>query len=99
MYESNAVCSRAPEILGTKPFWISGRTTLIMKDANKGTVASNFRPITCLPLMWKLLTGMTADSLYNYLQDSNLLPHEQKGKDPDPDRDRDRDPERQKINC
>ena len=49
--------------------------------------------------MWKLLTGMTADSLYNYLQDSNLLPHEQKEKDPDPDRDPDPDPERQKINC
>ena len=46
------------------PKWMtSGRTTLIMKDTNKGTVASNFRPITCLPLMWKLLTGMIADSL------------------------------------
>ena len=50
-----------------------------MKDTNKGTVASNFRPITCLPLMWKLLTGMIADSLYNYLEDGSLLPHEQKG--------------------
>ena len=62
------------------PKWItSGRTTLNMKDANKGTVASNFRPITCLLLMWKLLMDMIAESLCNYLEDSSRLPHEQKG--------------------
>ena len=34
------------------PEWmISGRTTLILKDPRKGTVASNYRPITCLPTL------------------------------------------------
>ena len=62
------------------PKWMtSGRTTLIMKDKNKGIVASNFRQISCLPLMWKMVTGMIADNLYNYLEDSGLLPKERKG--------------------
>ena len=30
-----------------------GRTGLLQKDKNKGHIASNYRPITCLSLMWK----------------------------------------------
>ena len=47
------------EILeGTKeiPSWMTyGRTVLCQKDPAKGNSVENFRPITCLPLMWKLL--------------------------------------------
>ena len=35
---------------------------------------SNYRPITCLPLMWKLLTG----DIYSHLEENDLLPVEQK---------------------
>ena len=42
--------------------WMTrGRTSLLQRDKSKGNVASNYRPITCLPLMWKLLTGVIAD--------------------------------------
>ena len=34
---------------------------MLQKDKNRGNVASNYRPITCLPLMWKLLAGVIAD--------------------------------------
>ena len=47
------------------------------KDSAKGTVASNYRAIVCLPIMWKLLTGIFA--IYDHLKDNNLLPDEQKG--------------------
>ena len=30
-----------------------GRTSLLQKDKSKGSVAINYRSITCLPLMWK----------------------------------------------
>ena len=40
-----------------------GRTSLLQKDKNKG----NYRPLPCLPLMWKLLTGVIADQIYAYL--------------------------------
>ena len=40
---------------------------------------SNVRPITCLPLIWKLLTGILAEELYDHFEKTNLLPWEQKG--------------------
>ena len=43
------------------------------------TIPSNYRPMTCLPLMWKLLTGMISEEIYGYLDERNLLPGEQKG--------------------
>ena len=34
------------------PSWLTrGRTSLLQKDKSTGNVASNYRPITCLPLM------------------------------------------------
>ena len=56
-----------------------GRTSLFMKDPAKGPVADNYRPIACLPMMWKLLTGLFAEMIYEHLDVNNLLPDEQKG--------------------
>ena len=65
---------------GNMPEWMTkGRTVLIMKDPEKGATAENYRPITCLPVMWKLLTGIIAEDLYEFLDTENLLPDEQKG--------------------
>ena len=52
---------------------------MLQKDKSKGNVASNYRPITCLPLMWKLLTGVIVDRRYAHLYQEKLLPEEQKG--------------------
>ena len=42
---------------GVVPGWLTnGQTVLIQKDKVKGNIASNYRPITCLHLVWKLLT-------------------------------------------
>ena len=46
---------------------VKGRTVLIQKDSAKGTEASNYRPIACLSLMWKRLTGIFADKIYDHL--------------------------------
>lgn len=48
-----------------------GRTVLCQKDPGKGDAAENYRPITCLPLMWNLLTGMIAEEMYNYIEREN----------------------------
>ena len=56
-----------------------GKTSLLQKDKSTGNVASNYRPIICLPLMWKLLTGVIADQIYAYLDQEKLLPEEQRG--------------------
>ena len=55
------------------------RTVLTQKDKSKGNEASNYRPITCLPLTWKLLTGTIADEIYGFLENEGILLEEQKG--------------------
>ena len=62
------------------PGWMTyGHTILCQKDVSKGNTVENYRPITCLPLMWKLLTGVIAEEMYTYLEGENLLTNEQKG--------------------
>ena len=63
------------------PSWLTRRrTSLLQKDKSKGNVASIYRPITCLSLMWKLLTGVIADQIYAHLDQKKLLPEEHKGR-------------------
>ena len=53
---------------GFAPSWLTrGRTSLLQRDKSKGNAASNYRTITCLPLMWKLLTGVITDQIYAHL--------------------------------
>ena len=62
------------------PEWVTkGRTTLIQKDPNKGTAPNNYRPITCLPMMWKILTAQMREEIYHSLTSRRLSPDEQKG--------------------
>ena len=55
-----------------------GKTVLIQKDKSKGTFASNYRPIICLPLCWKILTALLTDEIYAFLENNQFLPEEQK---------------------
>ena len=47
-----------------------GETSLIQKGPSKGTTPKNYRPITCLPMMWKISTVQISRGLF---------PEEQKG--------------------
>lgn len=65
------------------PSWlVEGTTLLIQKDPNKEASPDNFRPITCLPTMWKILSGIIANKIMNHLAENNVLCHEQKGARP-----------------
>ena len=62
------------------PEWMTkGRTTLIQKGPNKGTVPNNYRLVTCLPMMWKILTAQIREEIYYSLTSRGLFPDEQKG--------------------
>ena len=62
------------------PSWLTrGKTSLLQKDKSKGNVASNYRPLTCLSLIWKLSAVVIADQIYEHLDQEKLLPEEQKG--------------------
>lgn len=63
-YTSLHKCITQPmeEIINSKeviPAWMTNlRTVLCQKDLNKGNEVGNFRPISFLPFMRKLLTGV-----------------------------------------
>ena len=59
--------------------WLThGRTVLCQKDRTKGNTIDNYWPISCLPLLWKLLTGIISKHLYRFLEEEKILP-EKKG--------------------
>ena len=59
------------------PSWLTRRrTALWQKDKSKGNIVSNYRLITCLPLMWKLLSLVIADQIYGHLDQQKLLPEQ-----------------------
>ena len=61
------------------PEWMTkGRTTLIQKNANKETALNNYRPITCIPMMWKILTARIREDICYLLTNCSLFPEEQK---------------------
>ena len=48
------------------PDWLKiGRTVLMQKDIAKGNIASNYQPITCLPLILNLLKGILVERSMN----------------------------------
>ena len=61
------------------PKWLTqGKTTLIFKKGEENK-AKNYRPITCLPTMYKLATLLITDRVYRHTDVNNILPFEQKG--------------------
>ena len=56
------------------PQWITlDKTAICQKDPSKGNAVDNYRPILGLALMWKLMTGTIAESIYNFLDVNDKL--------------------------
>ena len=55
-----------------------GELFFCQKDRTKGKAVDNYRPISCLPLMLKVLTGVISEHLYIFLEKEKILPEEQK---------------------
>jgi hypothetical protein len=61
------------------PEWLTaGITFLIPKNENTEN-PKNYRPVTCLPTMYKLITSFISRRMQKYMDDENLIPKEQKG--------------------
>ena len=58
----------------------TGRTVLCQKDQERGSAVDNSRPISSLLLAWKLMTGIIADSVYQFFAENDALRVEQKGR-------------------
>ena len=55
------------------------KTILCQKDPGKGNAVDNYEPILCLQLMWKIMTGIIANSVCEYLEMYNSHPVGRKG--------------------
>ena len=54
------------------PKWMTtGETILYQKDPGKGNAVGNYRPISCLLLMRKLMAGMIANNVYEKKKERN----------------------------
>ena len=55
------------------------KTTLIQKDRLKGTAQTNYRPKTCLLMMWKVETARIKEGDLLLIVEQWNLPDKQKG--------------------
>ena len=69
-------CLESPE---TCPDWLTNGTTYLLPKNDETNNPKNYRPITCLPTMYKILTSILSDRAYKHLTINNLLPVKQKG--------------------
>ena len=68
-------CIQKTEILK----WMTkGKPSLIQKDPLRGRAPTNYRPITCLPMMWKILMGQIKENYYSLIS-RGIFSNEQKG--------------------
>ena len=56
-----------------------GLTVLCQKYITVGNAVDNYRPICCLPIVWKVFTGIMSDYLYDFLEEEKLLSMEKRG--------------------
>ena len=62
--------------------WITkGKTTFIQNDPslNGNPPPSNYRLMTCLPMIWKMLRAIITEEIYDSLTSHRLFPEEQIG--------------------
>nr|XP_018896013.1 PREDICTED: uncharacterized protein LOC109029817 [Bemisia tabaci] len=60
-------------------FLTTGITFLIPKTKRYSDDPAKYRPITCLPTVYKLLASIISEKIYKHLEQNKLLDEEQKG--------------------
>ena len=61
------------------PEWLTEGITYLLPKQEETKNPKNYRPITCLPTMYKILTSIIAEQTYTFLNEHRLVPSEQKG--------------------
>ena len=66
------------ENLAHIPDWLTEGLTYLLPKTEETKNLKNYRPITCLPMMYKILTSIITEGTYMFLSEHNLFPPEQK---------------------
>ena len=59
--------------------WLTDSLTILLLKTEETKNPKNYRPITRIPTMYKVLTSILANRTYTFLSAHQLLPSEQKG--------------------
>ncbi|WP_229833152.1 RNA-directed DNA polymerase [Streptomyces narbonensis] len=63
----------------TLPAYLTKGTTYMIPKGDITQDPTKYRPITCLPTMYKTLTSILTDKIYAHVMEHNILAEEQKG--------------------
>ena len=59
--------------------WLTAGVTYLIPKNEYTRNLKNYRPVTCLPMTYKLITSIISRLMQKYMDNENLLPKEQKG--------------------
>ena len=60
------------------PEWLTAGVTYLTPKKENTENLKNYRPVTCLPTMYKLITSVINRRMQKYMDDENLIPKVQK---------------------
>jgi len=61
------------------PEWLTAGVAFLIPKKENTENSKNYRPVTCLPTIYKLMTSITSRRLQKYMDDENLMPKSRKG--------------------
>jgi len=61
------------------PEWLTAGVTYFLPKNQYTGNSKNYRPVTCLPKTYKLITSSISRRMQKYMDTENLLPKEEKG--------------------
>ena len=59
---------------GCLPQWLTAGVTLLIPTKENTENQNNYRPVSCLPTTYNLLTSIISRRMQTYMDDNNLLP-------------------------
>jgi hypothetical protein len=59
--------------------WLTAGVSLLIPKNENTEKPKNYRPITCLPKIYNLITSIISKQRHKYIDDQNLMPKEEKG--------------------
>jgi len=61
------------------PEWLTAGVKFLIPNNENTENPKNYRPVTCLPTMYKLITSVISRPMQKYMDDENLIPKKLKG--------------------
>ena len=56
------------------PEWLTAGVTFLIPENENTENPKNYRPVTCLPTMYKLITSVISRRMQKYMDDENFIP-------------------------